>query len=240
MCRSGSETCETSTRAAVRSGFVRKSSMSMASPFTLMPSAISAARNADAKNPVGLSTEAVRTNGAAFAGICPSTTSARRAWKPLQRERAGSRLGDGHEPVVDLQPAAIRPHLNGDRIAGRGAGANDEIDRPFVVLERADRLRRSRTAGCRASSRRRSRCRRTGRRRPMMPPSIRVMPASRTCRAMALSVPGMSLRSLMLGSPPPTTTRSPRSTPSSMGRDETTLRLEPMIPAEQLGRGRQR
>ena len=42
-------------------------------------------------------------------------------------------------------------------------------------------------------------------------------------RAIALNAPGTSLRSLMLGSPPPMTMRSPRRTPSSIGASDATF-----------------
>src|SRR5262249_60599694 len=56
-------------------------------------------------------------------------------WRPLQRHPAGSGFGDRAEAVVDLEAAALRPHLYVDRISGRLAGVNDQIDRSFIELE---------------------------------------------------------------------------------------------------------
>ena len=102
---------------------------------------MSASRKAAAKNTVGLSTDAVRANGAAFAGIWPCTVTRDDPGRRCSVSRPAPIFANRHQPVVDLQAAAFWAHLNGNRIARRGAGANDEIDRALVVGQRAHRRR---------------------------------------------------------------------------------------------------
>ena len=90
------------------------------------------------KKSVGLSTDAVLANGAAFAGIWPCDD---------QMRRSGHRCSVNIPVPVSAtvasrfsisSPLPSGP-LDAHRIARRRAGLNHEIDRSFVVFERGDR-----------------------------------------------------------------------------------------------------
>ena len=214
--------------------------MSTAAPRTSMPWAVSASRSAVTKNSVGLSTETARAMGSLASGIEPRSSS-----RSLPGERRAA--NDGTAPAAPVvsdcrdrggcrpEQASRSPALRWPRPA-RSSPERCSRCTAAPLTPAASRPGRSSHAhpGPSASSS-------NALSSPMMRPVIVRTPSDFSVSAQPAKMPAATPSpSTMLGSPEPTTSRSPLRTPASIGPAATETRVVDVVPPEPLRRRRER